>query len=146
VVQTVPVRSVITDWDTYVFTVFAVTALAVTVAACLLVLVFRRARWTLVTLDVLLVSLAVATATVLCQRLVTMERATNGVAADGYVDLKPACLMHVTCEWCVTALAATALLKLSRPRWPHCGRYPWAVAIVALAAISVLVCRLVTLT
>lgn len=117
-----PASSVVTGWTTYAFTVVATCSLTAAAVACLLVLAFRRTghdggRWTSAAFDVLLVALAVATSVALRRRLTAMEQASEGLVAGGYVCLGPACRAHDACVLCAAALAAAAMLKLSRPWW-----------------------------
>lgn len=148
-VNTVPMGSVAADWDTYVFTVFAVFSLTGATIAYLLSCALRRfdrrhQRWTSIVYDGLLVALAVATMMALRRRLIVMEyygAAELAVATADYVDVTPACRAHAACVSCTAALTATALLKLSKLQWMDAGD-PLSIIIgavavaVAVAAVS----------
>jgi len=126
VVKTVPASSVITGWETYVFTTIASGLMLVVGAACLFVRVFRWSnnrrctKWSAV-YDGLLLVLVITTVAAFQKRLSTMEKATAELSSnteDVYVDLWPPCHMHVVCTFFATTLTATALLKVSRILWP----------------------------
>lgn len=139
--------SVVTDWDTYVFTVFAVFSLTGATIAYLLSCAFRRFShqyqwWTSTVYDGMLAVLSVATMVALRRRLVIMEYYGTielALTSADYVDLTPACHAHVACVSCAAALMAIALLKLSKLQWTDAGDLSLVVAgavIVAAAAVG----------
>lgn len=125
-VQTVPVSSVITGWDTYAFTVTTSGLVSAAGAACLLVRAFRWsnhqrwAQWS-AAYDGLLLVLVAITVTAFHRRLSTMEQVTAELSSatdDVFIDLWPSCHMHGVCTFSATTLMAAALLKLSIIIWP----------------------------
>jgi len=121
----VPASSVITGWDTYVFTATASGLALVAGAACILVRTFRWSnhrrctQWS-AAYDGLMLILVVTTVAAFLRRLSTMEQATAELSSskdDVYVDLWPSCHMQVVCTFFATTLTAAVLLKLTRILW-----------------------------
>lgn len=116
--------SVVTEWETYAFTMMAASLLTAAGTLCLMVSLFKRSEsqrqhWPWVVYDGLMAMLALITVGALRRRLADMEHTTQLLIAEyNYVDLMSAYDMHVICVDCASTLIAAALLKLSKPWWP----------------------------
>lgn len=139
-----PMSSVAEEWYTFPSTAATVGLLTVATATCLLVCAFRwydglyYRHWTSEAYDLVLAALAVVTVLVLCRRLAIVRQVAEMAMVGHYVvDLTPACWAYVVCVSCTVALAAVALLKLSRPWWPDVASKPqWSVVAVVTCGVA----------